>query len=469
MPNTRQSVLNHPFERAVSLTTILNPATQRAIAEVPDIDKAEVDRAVHRARAAQQVWAAQPIGYRATALRRIADAVRAEMEVLAGLETDNVGKPIADSRGEVAMVADTFDYYAGAVDKLVGQSIPVDGGVDFTVREPLGVVGVIAPWNFPLAIASWKIAPALACGNAVIVKPAEITPLSTLKLAQIIEELDLPPGLLQVVTGPGSVVGAALTEHEGVDKISFTGSTATGKHIARVATGTLKRLTLELGGKSASVVFADADIETAARSSVGAVFGNTGQDCCARSRIYVQRPVFDQFVKTFTEASREAIIGDPRDPGTAMGPLVSPEHLAKVTSFLDEDIEFVDAGIAPEGPGNWFTPRIAVAPPKEHRVVQEEIFGPIASVIAFDTEAEAIREANDTIYGLSGSVWTRDGAQALRVARGIRTGSVSINSNTSVRIQTPFGGFKQSGLGRELGLAALDGYTETKNIFYATT
>lgn len=447
----------------------MNPATQRAIAEVSDVDNAEVDRTVQRAKVAQQVWAAQSISYRANALRRIADAVRTELEVLAGLETDNVGKPIVESRGEVAMVAGTFDYYAGAVDKLVGQSIPVDGGIDFTVREPLGVVGVIAPWNFPLAIASWKIAPALACGNAVIVKPAEITPLSTLKLAQIVEELDLPLGILQVVTGSGSVVGEALTEHEGVDKISFTGSTVTGKHIARVSTGTLKRLTLELGGKSASVVFADADIETAARSTVGAVFGNTGQDCCARSRIYVQRPVFDQFVKAFTEASRKEIIGDPRDPGTTMGPLVSPEHLAKVTSFLDEDIEFVDAGTAPEGPGNWFAPRIAVAPPKGHRVVQEEIFGPIASVIAFDTEAEAIREANDTIYGLSGSVWTRDGAQALRVARGIRTGSVSINSNTSVRIQTPFGGFKQSGLGRELGLAALDGYTETKNIFYATT
>ena len=451
------------------MTTIVNPATQERIADVPDVGAGEVDRAVQRAVIAQQQWMSQPIRYRSRALHRIADAVRANVEILAGLETDNVGKPITDSRGEVDMVADTFDYYAGAVDKLVGQSIPVDGGIDFTVREPLGVVAVIAPWNFPLAIASWNIAPALACGNAVIVKPAEITPLSTLRLAAIVEELDLPQGLLQVVTGRGSVVGAALTEHALVDKISFTGSTDTGKQIARVATGTLKRLTLELGGKSASVVFNDADIEAAARSSVGAVFGNTGQDCCARSRILVQRPVFDQFVKAFAEASQEATVGDPRDPATALGPLVSKEHLAKVSSFLADDLDLVTVGTTPRGPGNWFTPRIAVAPPKEHRVVQEEVFGPIASVIPFDTEAEAVHEANDTIYGLSGSVWTRDGAQALRVAGAIRTGSVSINSNTSVRIQTPFGGFKQSGMGRELGLAALDSYTETKNIFYSTT
>lgn len=451
------------------MTTILNPVDQSEIADVPSQDVGDVAAAVVRARLAQEKWASQPIGYRSRALRRIADAVRENVETLAGLETDNVGKPLVDSRGEVGMVADTFDYYSGTVDKLTGQSIPVDGGVDFTVRESLGTVAVISPWNFPLAIASWNIAPALACGNAVIVKPAEITPLSTMKLAEIVEELDLPEGLLQVVTGAGSVVGNALVESEGVDKVSFTGSTEVGKHISKRASGTLKRLTLELGGKSASAVFADADLEAAARASVGAVFGNTGQDCCARSRIYVQRPVFDDFVKSFTEATREARVGHPREDGTVLGPLVSRQHLDKVAGFLTEDLDLIEAGVVPDGPGNWFGPRIAVAPSRDHRVVREEVFGPIAAVLPFDTEGEVIREANDTIYGLSGSVWTGDGGTALRVARGIRTGSVSINSNTSVRVQTPFGGFKQSGVGRELGLAALDGYTELKNIFFATS
>jgi aldehyde dehydrogenase (NAD+)/betaine-aldehyde dehydrogenase len=290
-----------------------------------------------------------------------------------------------------------------------------------------------------------------------------------MRLIEIVEGLDLPDGLLQCLTGKGSVVGHALTEIDGVDKISFTGSTEVGKQICQVASGTLKRLTLELGGKSASVVFADADIEKAARTSVGAVFGNTGQDCCARSRMYVQRDVFDQYLKHFSEASRAATIGDPRDPATVLGPLVSRQHHAKVSSFLTEDVDFVDAGTAPEGPGNWFAPRIAVAPDRAHRLVREEIFGPIATVLPFDTEDEVIREANSSIYGLSGSVWSGDGGQALRVASGIRSGSVSINSNTSVRIQAPFGGMKQSGVGRELGLAALDGYTELKNIFFATS
>ncbi|WP_445259251.1 aldehyde dehydrogenase family protein [Nocardioides aurantiacus] len=450
------------------MTTILNPATQESLGEVREATRADVDHAVARAGDAQARWAAEAIGYRARSMRRIADTIRNHLEELALLETDNVGKPIADSRGEVSMVADTFDYYAGAVDKLVGQSIPVDGGVDFTLREPMGVVAVIAPWNFPLAIASWNIAAALACGNAVIVKPAEITPLSTLRLVELVDDLDLPAGLLQCLTGKGSIVGHALTEVAGVDKISFTGSTEVGKQISEVASGTLKRLTLELGGKSASVVFADADIERAARASVGAVFGNSGQDCCARSRMYVQREVFDQYLKAFADASRVAVMGSPRDESTTLGPLVSAQHHAKVSSFLSDDIDFVELGAEPEGPGNWFAPRIAVAPDRTHRLVEDEVFGPIATVLPFDTEEEAIREANNSIYGLSGSVWSGDGARALRVARGIRSGSISINSNTSVRIQTPFGGMKQSGVGRELGLAALDSYTELKNIFFAT-
>lgn len=450
------------------MAQIVNPSTLETIASPTETPLARIDEIVARAQRAQRSWAMLPQGRRIDGLRRIAALVREHAEELAQIETANVGKPIGDSRGEVGMTADTFDYYAGAIDKTYGDTIPVDGGLDVTVREPIGVVAVIAPWNFPLAIASWNIAPALACGNAVIVKPADLTPLSVLRLEELIAQADLPDGLFQVVVGPGSKVGNALTEHPGVGKISFTGSTSTGQAVMRSAAGTMKRLTLELGGKSASVVFADADLDRAAAASTGAVFGNSGQDCCARSRILVQREAYDAFVERFTAATAALVVGDPLDPATAMGPLVSASHLAKVESFLEPDLNILAPTTNPDRPGHWMSPHLVLDPPHDHRVVREEIFGPIVAVIPFTDEAEAITLANDTIFGLSGSVWTSDVGRAIRVARGLETGSISVNSSTSVRLQTPFGGFKQSGMGRELGMAALDGYTELKNIFIST-
>jgi aldehyde dehydrogenase (NAD+)/betaine-aldehyde dehydrogenase len=450
------------------MSQIVNPSTLAVIAEPEATPVERIDEVVRRARRAQREWAGLSLRRRIDSLRRIAELVRANAEELAQIETANVGKPLGDSRGEVGMTADTFDYYAGAIDKTFGDTIPVDGGLDFTVRESIGVVAVIAPWNFPLAIAAWNIAPALACGNAVIVKPAEITPLSVLLFERVIAEADLPDGLFQVVVGTGSKVGSALTEHPGVGKISFTGSTETGQTIMRSAAGTMKRFTLELGGKSAAVVFADADLEKAAAASTGAVFGNSGQDCCARSRVLVQREAYDEFVALFAKATSALTVGDPLDPATSMGPLVSAPHLEKVSSFLDSSLDIVAPVSAPSGAGHWMAPHLVLDPPRDHRVVREEIFGPIVAVLPFDGEQDAIALANDTVFGLSGSIWTRDIGRAIRVARGMETGSLSVNSSTSVRLQTPFGGFKQSGMGRELGMTAMDGYTELKNVFVST-
>ncbi|MFC6239315.1 aldehyde dehydrogenase family protein [Longivirga aurantiaca] len=450
------------------MSLIVNPSTLAVIAELRDTPLALVDDVVERAQRAQRTWARLPQRSRIDGLRRIAELVRANSEELARIETSNVGKPIGASRAEVSMVADTFDYYAGAIDKFFGQTIPVDGGMDFTVHEPIGVVAVIAPWNFPLAIAAWNVAAAIACGNSVIVKPAEITPLSICKFGELISNADLPDGLFQVVLGKGPIVGTALTEHPGIGKISFTGSTETGQTIMRSAAGTMKRVTLELGGKSAAVIFEDADLERVAVESTGAVFGNSGQDCCARSRILVERGAYDEFVKLFTSATGSMVVGDPLDAATTMGPLVSGNHLDKVESFLDIELDVVAPTEAPTGPGHWMSPHIVLNPPRDHRVVREEIFGPIVTIIPFDDEADAITLANDTIFGLSGSVWTRDVGRAIRVSRGLETGSISVNSSTSVRLQAPFGGFKQSGMGRELGMTALDGYTELKNIFIST-
>jgi betaine-aldehyde dehydrogenase len=448
--------------------SVIEPATEAVLAELERAGPAELDAAVAAAKAALPAWRALDPGSRARALRDLADALEARLQELAVLEARNAGKPIADARGEMAMVCDTFRYYAGAPERLLGDTIPVAGGQAWTVREPLGVVGLITPWNFPLAIASWKLAPALAAGNTVVLKPAELTPLTALRFAEIALEAGIPAGVVNVVVGPGSVCGARLVEHPDVAKIAFTGSTEVGRTIAAGAAQTIKRVTLELGGKSANVIFADADLEAAAAAAPMAVFGNSGQDCCARSRILVQEGAVDRFMELLGEAVREIVVGQPLDEDTQMGPLISAAQRESVQSFLDGSEPVAVRGTAPQGPGFWFAPTVLAPVDPGSRVAREEIFGPIAAVIGFSDEADAVRLANDTIYGLSGSVWTRDGARALRMTRAIETGVISVNSNNSVRVSTPFGGFKQSGYGRELGPHALDAYTEVKSIYYAT-
>jgi betaine-aldehyde dehydrogenase len=439
------------------------------LAEVARADVRDVDEAVASAREALPRWRAVAPGERAEILLSVAAMIRDHQEELALLEARNAGKAIADARGEMQMVADTFRYYSGAPERLLGDTIPVAGGQAFTVREPLGVVGLITPWNFPLTIASWKLAPALAAGNTIVLKPAELTPLSALRFAELAAAAGLPDGVLNVVVGPGRTCGQRLVEHPDVAKIAFTGSTEVGRAIAAGAASTIKRVTLELGGKSANIVFADADLEAAAAAAPGAVFGNAGQDCCARSRILVQETALEEFMGLLEPQVKALRVGDPLDEETQMGPLISADQRETVGSFLDGEAPIAFRGSAPEGPGFWFAPTVLAPVRPSDRVVREEIFGPIAAVLPFAGEAEAIALANDTIYGLSGSIWTRDGARALRVARAVETGVLSINANTSVRVTTPFGGFKQSGYGRELGPHALDAYSELKTIFYATT
>jgi acyl-CoA reductase-like NAD-dependent aldehyde dehydrogenase len=447
---------------------VIEPATEATLAEIPRATAADADAAVARAKAAFPSWRAVTPPDRARVLHRLAALVEERGEELALLEARNAGKPIGDARGEIGMVADTLRYYAAAPERLLGDTIPVAGGLGFTVREPLGVVGLITPWNFPLAIASWKLAPALAAGNTVVLKPAELTPLTALRFAELALEAGLPEGVVEVVAGPGSECGARLVEHPDVAKIAFTGSTEVGRAIAAGAAATIKRVTLELGGKSANVVFADADLERAAATAPLAVFGNAGQDCCARSRILVERGALDRFMEALEEAVDALRVGDPLDESTQMGPLISAGQRERVASYVGPDAPVAIRGAAPDGPGFWFAPTVLCPVEGEDRAAREEIFGPVAAVIPFRDEAEAIALANDTIYGLSGSIWTRDGAKALRVARAIETGVLSINSNTSVRVATPFGGFKQSGYGRELGPHATDAYTEVKTVYYAT-
>jgi betaine-aldehyde dehydrogenase len=448
--------------------SVVEPATERVLATLEQPGIEETDAAVERALRAYPAWRGVTPSDRAQLLHRLADALESKREDLAVLEARNAGKPIADARGEMGMVVDTFRYYAGAPERLLGKTIPVAGGVDMTFREPLGVVGLIVPWNFPLVIASWKVAPALAAGNTIVLKPAELTPLTALELEKIALDAGLPEGVLNVVAGSGRVCGRRLVEHPDVAKIAFTGSTEVGRSIAEGAAATIKRVTLELGGKSANVVFADADLQKAAAAAPMAVFGNAGQDCCARSRILVERPAMDEFMELFAEAVRSIKVGDPLDESTQMGPLISEQQRETVASYVNGEAPVAIEGSAPEGSGFWFPPTVLCPVSNDDRAAREEIFGPVAAVIPFDGEEEGIRLANQTIYGLSGSIWTRDGARALRVARAVETGVLSINSNTSVRVSTPFGGFKQSGVGRELGPDALDYYTEVKNVYFAT-
>jgi betaine-aldehyde dehydrogenase len=445
--------------------TVVNPATEQTIATLDSAGVAETDAAVAAAAAAFPAWRAVSPADRGRLLRRLATLVEEHHEELARIESANGGKPIGGARAEVGMVADVFHFYAGAIDKRHGETIPVAGGVDMTFREPLGVVGLIVPWNFPLNISSWKLGPALATGNTIVLKPAELTPLSAIRLAELALEAGIPEGVLNVVVGKGSVVGQRLVEHPDVAKIGFTGSTEVGRGVMEGAAKTIKRVTLELGGKSANVIFADADLEKAAAAAPYAVFDNAGQDCCARSRILVERSAYDRFADLLVGATRNVKVGDPTDEETEMGPLVSQSHKDTVASFVDMQPLF--QGDTPNGKGYWF-PCTLVEASNEDRIARDEVFGPVAALIPFDDEADAVRIANDTPYGLSGSIWTQNGARALRVARALDTGVLSINSNSSVRVSTPFGGFKQSGFGRELGMHALDGYSEVKNVYYST-
>ncbi|MEU3252145.1 aldehyde dehydrogenase family protein [Streptomyces sp. NPDC006997] len=446
---------------------VVNPATEETVATVPAATAADVDAAVVRATRAQTRWAALAPGDRARLLRRFAVTVDEHLEELARLEVREAGHTVGNARWEAGNVRDLLDYAAGGVERLTGRQIPVPGGLDVTLLEPLGVVGVIAPWNFPLPIAAWGTAPALAAGNAVLLKPAETTPLTALRLAELALAAGLPEGLFQVLPGHGPVAGTALVEHPGVAKIVFTGSTAVGTQVSAKASALLKPVTLELGGKSPNIVFADADLDTAAATAPMSFLDNSGQDCCARTRILVQRTVYDRFLELLAPAIEAVRVGDPADETTDMGPLISRTQLNRVRSYVAPDATGI-RGKAPEGPGFWFPPTVLTDVDPHARVAVEEVFGPVAVVLPFEGEADAVRLANDTPYGLSGSIWTRDIGRALRVSGAVRAGNLSVNSHSSVRYWTPFGGFKQSGVGRELGPDALAAFTETKNVFIST-
>ncbi len=453
-----------------ALFSLVNPATELAFCEVAAATPADVDRAVAGAhRAFVGGWRDWAPGKRAEVLYAVARKLREHAEELALLETCSVGKPISDARDEVALGARVFDYYAGAVSKFCGQTIPVSrGGLDFTLREPLGVIAAIVPWNFPFPIAAWKVAPALAAGNCVVLKPATLSPLSALRLGELAREAGLPSGVLQVLAGAGGILGDALVQHPLVRKVSFTGSTAIGVRIMQLAAPGLKRISLELGGKSPNIVFADADLAAAAGSSPMSVFANTGQDCCARSRVFVEKQVYAEFVDRFIAATRAIVVGDPMSESTQLGPLVSAAQRETSERFLRESgRRVIEGGDRPAGPGYFLRPAVVLDCEPGDAIWREEIFGPVVCIRPFEDEAGMLREVNDSPYGLSGSIWTNDLKRALRVARRVESGVLSINTHSSVHVEAPFGGFKQSGLGRDLGMAAMEGYTELKNIYIA--
>jgi acyl-CoA reductase-like NAD-dependent aldehyde dehydrogenase len=448
--------------------TILNPASERPVTTVPGTSVEEADAAIARADAAQRDWRAVAPSDRARLLRAFAAEVDAHAEELAQLEVANSGHPVGAARWEAGQVRDVLQYYAAAPERLTGKQIPVAGGLNVTFAEPLGVVGLIVPWNFPMPILSWGMAPALAAGNAVVAKPAEMTPLTAMRIGELALAAGLPENVFQVLPGKGSVVGQRLVDHPAVRKIVFTGSTEVGQQIMTGCAKQVKRLTLELGGKSANIVFADSDIERAAATAPNAVFDNAGQDCCARSRILVERSVLDKFMGLLEPAVKGVRVGDPALADTEMGPLISASHRANVARYVPDDAPVAFRGSAPDGPGFWFAPTVLAPIGSDAPAYTEEIFGPVVTVTPFEDEAEAIEIANDTPYGLSGSIWTGNIGRAIRVARAVETGNLSVNSHSSVRYWTPFGGFKQSGLGRELGPDALDAFTEVKNVFIAT-
>ncbi len=449
-------------------TTLINPADGTPFQDVEQTSLEQVNDAVARALVAQATWRSLTPAARGGALRDFATVVGSHIEELAALEVVNSGHPITQARWEAGHVRDVLTYYSAAPERMTGKQIPVAGGIDITFLEPIGVVGVIVPWNFPMTIASWGFAPALAAGNAVVLKPAEWTPLTAIRLGELALEAGLPDGLFQVLPGKGSVVGERFVTHEDVRKIVFTGSTEVGKQVMAGCAAQVKPVTLELGGKSANIVFADSDLEKAAATAPYSVFENAGQDCCARSRILVERSAYDRFMELLEPAVQGVRVGAPGDPETEMGPLVSKAHFDSVSSFVPEDAPVAFRGSAPDGPGYWFAPTVLTPASRTDRTVTEEIFGPVVAVLPFDDEADAIALANASIYGLSGSIWTRDVGRAIRVARGVESGNLSVNSHSSVRYSTPFGGFKQSGLGRELGPDAVDTFTETKNVFIST-
>ncbi len=448
---------------------VINPATEEIVEAVPMADAEEIDAAVDRATRAYATWRDVAPGDRARLLRAFAGKIDDHLDELADTEVVAAGHPVGQARWEAGNVRDVLMYYSAAPERLFGRQIPVPGGLDVTFQEPLGVVGVIVPWNFPMPVMGWGMAPALAAGNTVIVKPAELTPLTARRIGELALEAGLPEGVLQVVPGEGPVAGRRLVEHPDVRKIVFTGSTRVGKEIMAACAGGVKRFTLELGGKNANIVFADADLEKAAATAPYAVFDNAGQDCCARSRILVQRTAYDRFMELLEPAVRGVRVGDPHAEDTEVGPLISAAHREKVRAYAGDDVAF--RGECPDGAGYWFPPTVLASPdPGEafRRAWDEEVFGPVVSVLPFEDEADAVRIANDTAYGLSGSIWTRDLGRALRTARAVEAGNLSVNSHSAVRYWTPFGGFKQSGFGRELGPDALGAFTETKNVFIAT-